>query len=74
MRLFYRYANAANAFRGLHIADPFSGYSPYGRHNREYTPAELRTLPESCDPKRPAGLPEDCVTGQASSEGTSIGE
>lgn len=48
MRLFYRYANAANAFRGLHIADPFSGYGPYGRHNREYTPVELRTLVERC--------------------------
>lgn len=48
MRLVYRYANAANAFRGLHIADRFSGYGPYGRHNREYTPAELRTLLESC--------------------------
>jgi SAM-dependent methyltransferase len=48
MRVFYRYANAVNAFRGLHVADPFSGYGPYGRHNREYTPAELRTLLESC--------------------------
>jgi SAM-dependent methyltransferase len=46
MRLFYRYANARNIFHGLHIADPFSGYGPYGRHNREFTPGELRLLIE----------------------------
>jgi SAM-dependent methyltransferase len=46
MRLFYRFANARNAFHGRHIADPFSGYGPYRRHNRELTPAELRLLVE----------------------------
>jgi SAM-dependent methyltransferase len=30
--------------RGLNIYDPYSGYGPYGRHNREYTAAELREL------------------------------
>lgn len=46
MRIFYRYANARNVFHGHHITDPFSGYGPYGRHNRELTPAELRLLIE----------------------------
>ncbi len=30
--------------RGLNIYDPYSGYGPYGRHNREYTAAELDEL------------------------------
>ena len=40
-------ARAENAFRlvaGDNIYDPYSGYGPYGRHNREYTEAELHRL------------------------------
>ncbi len=40
-------ARAENAFRlvdGSNIYDPYSGYGPYGRHNREYTMAELTRL------------------------------
>jgi SAM-dependent methyltransferase len=29
---------------GLNLYDPYSGYGPYGRHNREYTAGELREL------------------------------
>jgi len=46
MRLFYRFGKARSAFHGHDIADVFSGYGPYGRHNRELTPAELRLLVE----------------------------
>ena len=40
-------ARAENAFQlvaGANIYDPYSGYGPYGRHNREYTMAELQRL------------------------------
>jgi ubiquinone/menaquinone biosynthesis C-methylase UbiE len=30
------------------VFDPYSGYGPYGRHNREYTPQELIDLVTSC--------------------------
>jgi len=30
------------------IGFPYSGYGVYGRHNREYTPPELRMLVEAC--------------------------
>lgn len=36
-----------NALAGVHSAgDQYSAYGPYGRHNREYTPRELRQLLE----------------------------
>jgi hypothetical protein len=29
---------------GENVYDPYSGYGPYGRHNREYTPQDLFSL------------------------------
>jgi len=41
-----RRQNVTRLARGLNMYDPYSGYGPYGRHNREYTAAELRELVE----------------------------
>jgi SAM-dependent methyltransferase len=48
LRLFYNYQNARRVIQGQNIYDPYSGYGPYGRHNREFTPGELRKLVEGC--------------------------
>lgn len=48
LRLFYNYHNTRNIIHGINIYDPYSGYGPYGRHNREFTPFELQTLVEGC--------------------------
>lgn len=39
-----RLENVARLLVGENIYDPYSAYGPYGRHNREYTLAELRRL------------------------------
>lgn len=39
-----RLENVARLISGENIYDPYSGYGPYGRHNREYTRRELVTL------------------------------
>ncbi len=39
-----RIENVARLFAGANIYDPYSGHGPYGRHNREYTMAELERL------------------------------
>ena len=39
-----RFENVARMISGENIYDPYSGYGPYGRHNREYTQDELRRL------------------------------
>lgn len=39
-----RRQNLIRLRRGENIYDPYSGYGPYGRHNREYTAAELAEL------------------------------
>lgn len=39
-----RLENIARLISGENIYDPYSGYGPYGRHNREYTCRELMTL------------------------------
>lgn len=36
-----RLENAAAFIEGRNIYDPYSGYGPHGRHNREYTRHEL---------------------------------
>jgi SAM-dependent methyltransferase len=41
-----RLENVARLLAGENIYDPYSGYGPYGRHNREYTLKELRLLLE----------------------------
>jgi SAM-dependent methyltransferase len=41
-----RLENVARLIAGENIYDPYSGYGPYGRHNREYTLSELRRLLE----------------------------
>jgi SAM-dependent methyltransferase len=41
-----RLENVARLLAGENIYDPYSGYGPYGRHNREYTMSELRQLLE----------------------------
>jgi SAM-dependent methyltransferase len=42
-----RRQNVMRLLRGRNLYDPYSGYGPYGRHNREYTAGELRELLES---------------------------
>lgn len=42
-----RYENVFKLVTGKNIYDHYSGYGAYGRHNREYTPSELRLLVES---------------------------
>jgi SAM-dependent methyltransferase len=39
-----RLLNVARMITGHNIYDPYSGYGPYGRHNREYTWEELEKL------------------------------
>ncbi len=41
-----RLENVARMIAGENIYDPYSGYGPYGRHNREYSARELRRLLE----------------------------
>jgi SAM-dependent methyltransferase len=39
-----RRQNVTRLARGKNLYDPYSGYGPYGRHNREYTVGELEEL------------------------------
>ena len=39
-----RLENVARLIAGVNVYDPYSGYGPYGRHNREYTRHELVRL------------------------------
>ncbi len=41
-----RYENIAKLVMGRNIYPHYSGYGAYGRHNREYTPAETKALVE----------------------------
>jgi SAM-dependent methyltransferase len=41
-----RLENVIAMIRGTNIFDPYSGFGPYGRHNREYTRLELLALLE----------------------------
>ena len=41
-----RLENVARMLAGQNIYDPYSGYGPYGRHNREYNRQELTALLE----------------------------
>lgn len=41
-----RLENVARLLKGHNLYDPYSGHGPAGRHNREYTVAELRQLLE----------------------------
>lgn len=43
-----RRENVARMLRGQNLYDPDSGYGTYGRHNREYTEAEVRSLLDWC--------------------------
>jgi SAM-dependent methyltransferase len=43
-----RRQNLVKLVRRENFYDPYSGYGPYGRHNREYTPRELRELLTGC--------------------------
>lgn len=43
-----RIENVARLIAGENLYDPYSGYGPYGRHNREYTVAELERLMTFC--------------------------
>ena len=42
-----RYENVVKLILGKNVHDHYSGYGAYGRHNREYTPGELRLLVEA---------------------------
>ncbi|MDT4968797.1 MAG: hypothetical protein QOJ64_3534 [Acidobacteriota bacterium] len=39
-----RLENASKMIAGENIYDPYSGYGPYGRHNREYTQRDIFSL------------------------------
>lgn len=41
-----RLENAISLVEGVNMYDPYSGFGPYGRHNREYTRDELHRLLE----------------------------
>jgi SAM-dependent methyltransferase len=43
-----RLENVVALIQGRNMYDPFSGYGPYGRHNREYTRDELHRLLAHC--------------------------
>jgi SAM-dependent methyltransferase len=43
-----RLENVARMLAGTNIYDPYSGYGPYGRHNREYNKHELTSLLNYC--------------------------
>lgn len=43
-----RLENVARMIAGANIYDPYSGYGPYGRHNREYNRHELFYLLKHC--------------------------
>jgi SAM-dependent methyltransferase len=43
-----RLENVARMLAGANIYDPYSGYGPYGRHNREYNRHELDRLMSWC--------------------------
>lgn len=43
-----RLENVVTFLEGRNMYDPFSGYGPYGRHNREYTRHELHMLMTHC--------------------------
>jgi SAM-dependent methyltransferase len=42
-----RYENVLKLMMGKNVHDHYSGYGAYGRHNREYTPDELKLLVEA---------------------------
>ena len=48
LRWFLRYRNLRAVLRGANVHGPYSGFGPYGRHNREFTPREVRDLVEGC--------------------------
>jgi SAM-dependent methyltransferase len=48
LRRFLRYRSLRALVRGGNVHGPYSGFGPYGRHNREFTPREVRTLVEGC--------------------------
>ncbi len=43
-----RLENVCRMIAGVNIYDPYSGYGPYGRHNREYNKHDLARLLEYC--------------------------
>lgn len=43
-----RLENVAKMIAGANVYDPYSGYGPYGRHNREYNKHEIWTLMRYC--------------------------
>ena len=43
-----RLENVCRMVAGVNIYDPYSGYGPYGRHNREYNKHELSLLLGYC--------------------------
>jgi SAM-dependent methyltransferase len=48
LRHFYNYHGFREVVRGHNLYDFYSGYGPYGRHNREFTPGELSDLVAGC--------------------------
>lgn len=72
-----RLENVARLVAGYNLYDPYSGYGPYGRHNREYTVGELERLMLHCgfvreilftadvSPPAPDGLAEAAAMAHA---------
>jgi SAM-dependent methyltransferase len=44
----HRFQNIVTLLKQQNIYDSYSGYGPYGRHNREYAPRELVELVQGC--------------------------
>jgi SAM-dependent methyltransferase len=61
-----RLENVARLIAGSNIYDPYSGYGPYGRHNREYNRHELVTLLQyegfDCEEHFTANVHKDSTT------------
>ncbi|HEX2987421.1 MAG TPA: methyltransferase domain-containing protein [Chloroflexota bacterium] len=45
----FRYAHYVQLLTGENIYPPYSGYGPYARHHREFSPKELRLLLKECN-------------------------
>ena len=54
-----RLENTARIMGGVNVYDPYSGYGPYGRHNREYNRHELCLLLTWCGFEVDAGFTAD---------------
>ena len=62
-----RLENVCRLLAGANIYDPYSGYGPYGRHNREYNKHELAMLLDYCGFELETLFSADVHSNEASS-------